>query len=249
MAGRRLPRWLVGSRFRARCQSDAAAGLYAAAMSGYLRYLAPRIADLRRGMPQEVARLRVEATSSGQHRRTPGLVADLMMGLDTFVAFAGEVGALTTSDAAALRDRAWHALGKAAQAQAEYQAAADPVRRYLELLGAAVASGRAHVAALAGGSPGDGWGWRGADPMGDRIGWKDGEDLLLEPDAAYAVAQRLAGESRSSSAMSPAARRRGTLSTPRRSRPRSRRTWTGTWPIPRCCFRNLGNPNSKWTCV
>ncbi len=192
----------------ARCQAAAAAGLYAQAMSGFVRWLAPRIVDLRRGMPHEVARLRGEATRSGQHRRTPGLVADLMMGLDTFVAFAGEVGALTTSEAAALRDRAWSALGKAAQAQAEYQAAADPVRRYLELLGAAVASGRAHVADLAGGPPGDGWGWRNGDPCGDRIAWLDGDDLLLEPDAAYAVAQRLAGAGGESIGVSEATLRR-----------------------------------------
>lgn len=191
-----------------RCQADAAAGLYALAMSGFLRWLAPRIADLRRDLPRRLAELRTRAAKSGQHRRTPGLVADLAFGLNTFAEFCLDVGASTAVEADALRDRAWIALGKAAQAQAEYQAAADPVRRYLELLGSAVASGRAHVASLSGDSPGPGWGWRDGSPNGDRIGWLDGNELLLEPNAAFAAAQKMASGGGDTIAVSEATLRR-----------------------------------------
>src|SRR5262249_18280022 len=73
---------------------------------------------------------------------------------------------------------------------------------FLELISAALASGRAHVASIAGDPPGtaEAWGWRwgGGDgpnekrPYGERIGWIRGDDLFLEPEASYAVAQRLA---------------------------------------------------------
>ena len=57
-------------------------------------------------------------------------------------------------------------------------------------------SGRAHVAAPDGTVPADpaGWGWRSDDKgdwraRGDRIGWLDGEDLYLEPEAAEFLVQ------------------------------------------------------------
>ena len=59
----------------------------------------------------------------------------------------------------------------------------------------------AHVADASGDRPqqAKGWGWRRQDarwePRGDRVGWIQGHDLFLEPEAAFAVAQRLAQES------------------------------------------------------
>ncbi|MGH2690291.1 MAG: hypothetical protein ACRDKW_16015, partial [Actinomycetota bacterium] len=43
------------------------------------------------------------------------------------------------------------------------------------------------------------WGWRRDtygtwEPKGERVGWLDGEHVYLEPDAAYAVVQRLGQE-------------------------------------------------------
>ena len=74
------------------------------------------------------------------------------------------------------------------------------------MLQAAVAGGRAHVAAPEGQEPGDPerWGWRlktiGTgqherdewQPHGERIGWVDGNNLYLQPDVAYAEAQKVA---------------------------------------------------------
>lgn len=75
-------------------------------------------------------------------------------------------------------------------------------------MNSALASGRAHVAGPEGGEPTtpEAWGWRevviGAGdnerqewrPQGERVGWIDGDDLYLQPDAAFAVAQRLSRE-------------------------------------------------------
>ncbi len=90
---------------------------------------------------------------------------------------------------------------EAAARQRQHQAASDPVGRFLDLLRAALADGSAHIATVDGlmprPNPGA-WGWRADEdqteirPQGVRIGWIRGEDLGLEWDSSYAVAQRLA---------------------------------------------------------
>jgi hypothetical protein len=73
----------------------------------------------------------------------------------------------------------------------------------LRLLQSAISNGSAHLAhPKENGAPGDAvkWGWRkkpGATeeevyPMGDCIGWAKAPHVYLDPDAAYAVAQKLA---------------------------------------------------------
>ncbi len=93
----------------------------------------------------------------------------------------------------------WNALGEAAAAQAGHQHASEPARRFVELISSALASGRAHVACPAGKKPDvPGWGWRTTDyrdiHQGRQIGWLDGEDVYLDPDASIAVAKLLAEE-------------------------------------------------------
>jgi hypothetical protein len=85
----------------------------------------------------------------------------------------------------------------------------EPTRRFRELLSAAIASGRAHVANSEGGEPEvpEAWGWRQATvgsgdfernewrPQGERVGWLEEEDLYLEPEAALAAVQKQARDS------------------------------------------------------
>ena len=84
---------------------------------------------------------------------------------------------------------------------------ANPVLRYLELIGSAIAAGRAHIASPDGEEPHkpEAWGWRltvvGSAqneshvwrPQGDRIGWIDEGELYLDPSASYRAAQAMAG--------------------------------------------------------
>jgi hypothetical protein len=182
------------------CQGDAEEGRYAQALAGFVRWLAPRYDEQHRWLRTRVAELRQEASGEGQHRRTPEIVAHLTAALDCFLDYAHEAGAISEAEARALRKRAWKALGGAAQAQHAHQATGDPAERFLELFRAALAAGRAHVAGADGHEPdmAPSWGWRMLDraydwrPQGDRVGWLDGEHLYLQPDASYAVAQRLA---------------------------------------------------------
>jgi hypothetical protein len=186
------------------CQRDAAGGLHASAMSGFVRWLATSYEDLRASLKEERAALREWAALSAQHKRTLRIVADLALGLRYFLLFAHDAGALTAEEAERLWLRGWAALGDAAAAQGQHQAAGEPTRRFCELLSAAIASGRAHVAGPEGDEPEKpgAWGWRRATvgtgdyereewrPLGERVGWVEKESLYLLPEAAYAAVQK-----------------------------------------------------------
>jgi hypothetical protein len=192
-----------------RCQEAAADGLYALAMSGYLRWLAERYEGLQERLKEERAELRALASTSAQHRRTPGITADLALGLRYFLNFARESQAISTQEAGKLWEKGWRALGAVASAQLQHQVADEPTRRFRELLGAAVASGQAHVADPKGDEPKGSdpraptaWGWREVTvgtgeherdewrPQGNLVGWVEEDSLYLEPESAYAAAQR-----------------------------------------------------------
>jgi hypothetical protein len=180
------------------CQRNAADGLYAGALAGYLRWLAARYAAIRDGLRSEVAALRERAQSDGLHARTPGILADLATGWRHWLDYAVAAGALDAAERDALDRRVWAALAEAGSGQAEHVAAAEPCGCFLRLLAGALASGRAHCAAPDGGRPDspDAWGWRATDdgwePLGRRVGWIDGVDVYLEPEAAYAEAHEMA---------------------------------------------------------
>jgi len=61
---------------------------------------------------------------AGQHARTPGIVADMALGIRFFLDFAQEARALTAKEASALWDRGWHALSEVAAEQADHISAA-----------------------------------------------------------------------------------------------------------------------------
>jgi hypothetical protein len=190
------------------CQGDAAAGKYAAALAGFLRWLAPQYDAIRGRLRAETAELRDKARGDGQHARTPGIVADLALGLRYLLDFARSAGAISETERSELWERGWAALAEAGAAQAGQIATAEPAGLFLRLLAAALASGRAHVAARDGNEPANAqaWGWRqrtigaGANargewqPQGQRVGWLEGDNLYLEPEASYAAAQELARE-------------------------------------------------------
>src|SRR5205823_11552060 len=184
------------------CQAHAGAGRLAQALAGFLRWMAGRYETTQDQFQTLLPKLRARAAASGAHRRTPEIVANLAGGFGLFLSFAHSTGAITDAEHAELLARSWRALGEAARAQAAHQAPAEPARRFLELPAGAMSSGRAHVAAPDGNRPGAGggaWGWRlnaygTHEPMGDRVGWLEGDALYLDPDAAYAAVQRLGQE-------------------------------------------------------
>ncbi len=125
------------------CQQDAARGLYAASLAGFVRWLAPRYGEALAGLRQERAAIRARAEKEGQHARTPDIVANLALGLRYLLDFAAYVGAVTDEECKALKRRGWAALLEDAEGQAAHLAAAEPGGQFVRLLAAAVASGPA----------------------------------------------------------------------------------------------------------
>jgi hypothetical protein len=189
-------------------QQDGSQGLYAQAMAAYLQWLAPRYADLRDQLGTERTALRDKAAGSEGHARTPGIVTDLALGWKYFFAFAVDSGAITSEERNELTRKIWKWLLKAAADQEAEIAAQDSASRFVELLASTIASGRAYLTNRDGYEPPEkaSWGWRSEDvgvggnsdirwrPQGKHVGWVDGPDLYLDPEASYAEVQRFGDE-------------------------------------------------------
>lgn len=183
------------------CQSDATEGAYARANAAMIRWLAPRLDEVRERVRQDAAALR-GAIPAGTHRRSPDAVARLGAALRVYLEFVREVGALTDTEATALWERTWPVLTDTVSGQQEHQREQEPAERFLALLRAALVAGRAHVASPEGRPPRiapERWGWAPREdgsllPRGDLVGWVDGGDLLLEPQVAYRAVQAFAAD-------------------------------------------------------
>jgi len=230
-----------------RCQADAADGLFAGAMAGYVRWLAADIEDLRRRLAKERAEIRERVFKEGMHRRTPAIVADLALGARYFLQFAVAAGAISPETSERLGREWWEAIRNAAEEQALHQAGTDPVERFRALLVSAISSGRAYLAAAPDGErPSDPqrWGWRlresGSEtyprqewePRGEKIGWVGGDDLYLVPDAAFTVTQRIASDQGAPITVSSATlwrrlKERGLVASPYPQRAQTRRALEG----------------------
>ncbi len=211
-----LSRGDIDPKHLSKCQNLAGDGVYAEALSGFIAYIAPRYADIKANLRTQINEFRDVMDVGDKHRRTPEIIANLAVGLHWFLECAVDCGVLTPEERMALWIRGLRGLNKAANAQASHQKSSDPVNRFIELLSAALASGKAHLASMDGGEPQNAadWGWResssigeyshgGMRPQGDRIGWIDGEDVYLQPDAAHSVARRIGSETGDSIVLNP----------------------------------------------
>jgi len=169
-----------------RCQRAGREGLFAEAMAAYLQWLAPQYGSIKRKLPGLISKFRAQAERSQQHKRTAEIVANLWVGINYFLKFAVESGAISVSNRSMMKQAAWKALGVAAKKQNLQQAGEDPVRRFVELIGAAIATGRVQLGDLENGKSREG--------KTECVGWTDTEYVFLDPDLSFAAAQKLASE-------------------------------------------------------
>jgi hypothetical protein len=188
-------------------QRALAQGTYAAAMAGYIRYIAEHFADLRTVVPLLFHEARAQLLATSLHARLPGTQAHLLVGWTIFLRFAVACGAITQTEADAIWARVLTALGaRAAQTQQEV-ADEHAAERFLALLGSVLSQKRAYLTTPQGGRPEEAgrWGWEAMavtindaqhhPPSGKPvIGWVQGHDMYLDPEAAYAAVQDLAHE-------------------------------------------------------
>ena len=183
-------------------QAEAAAGLYAEATAAFISWMLTQWEAIRSHFPRRVTELRMILSASALHRRTPDITAQLIAAVEVYLDFAVHVAAITQGDADALWTRSWRELTNLAATQANKQASNDPVARYLELLGAALSSGAAHLLATNGQPPTDAeaWGWRPVaegrfEARGQQIGYVENESVYLIPTAALYCAKQIGRDS------------------------------------------------------
>jgi hypothetical protein len=129
-------------------------GRLACAMGGFVLWMAGQYEDLQRRFQAGVREVPRQTQQSGVHARTPRALAELSMAWKLFLEFALESGAITLSENAELEHRQERAFEEIGSLQSIYQENGDPARRFLFLLRAALACGRAHVANSQGKSAG-----------------------------------------------------------------------------------------------
>ncbi|HXM55235.1 MAG TPA: hypothetical protein VOB72_07575 [Candidatus Dormibacteraeota bacterium] len=111
-------------------QEQARAGKFAAAMAGYLRWLAPTYEHEAERVRSRVQELRQAAIPGAAHPRTVHMIANLAVGLERFLQFAEHVGAVDASYRREVWRRGWLALVDLGEAQARhFPLDAKPVRR------------------------------------------------------------------------------------------------------------------------
>ncbi len=185
------------------CQQLAREGSYARSMAAFLVWVAKHYDRVQEELEQRRTSLRSQILQGSLHLRTPELVANLGAGMQIFLRFAASSSFITTEQEQQIWTEVWTRLMEAGRAQTAYQLGAESANRYIQLLIAAISSGKAHVASMEGDAPLDAgaWGWRPHEvtssgytntewrPQGTRIGWVDGDDVFLQPDASFQCAQ------------------------------------------------------------
>lgn len=170
-------------------RAQAAAGLLPQAMSAYIAWLAPKMATLGAALREAFLRYRT-ARSDGAvaHRRVPQNLAQLAIGLDTYLDFAEAIGAVTAEIRQTLETRVSAVLTDLAEQQQQALAVERPVERFLRgLLALLMSKQNVLVDKMAVDT---------AEPP-IMLGWADEAWLLLIPEASYrAIARfyREAGE-------------------------------------------------------
>ncbi len=186
-----------------KCQSEARAGLFSAALAGFIRWLAPSYGDYLTNAHTAQEQSRNKNSRVGRHLRTSSTLGELLLGLRAFRQYAIDTGAISEIQAEQYR-RDWDtALESIALEQHSLQQSGEPATRFVELLRASIAHGDSHIAAIDGAEPLNpaAWGWRSFiigtgeflrsewRAQGKSVGWVDEVNLYLEPDAAYAAVQ------------------------------------------------------------
>jgi len=180
-------------------------------MSAYLKWLAPRMDDLKKEFPKMITVLRdaaIQDRIAPSHPRAPEIFANMVAGVEIFMDFMIDADLLTIEQSNIVLSDIEEYLKNAFSEQAAYQVEQDETVRFLELLRAAFASGNAHIASRLKQAPPlsrpYSWGWRSNEvdstgekiykPMGDCIGWlcEEKREVLIEQNAAFKVVQQFA---------------------------------------------------------
>jgi hypothetical protein len=133
-----------------RAQKMASDGVFASVMSAFVKWLAPQIADLK--ISDEIKTLFEKKRSEymellrerGVHERVSGALADLYIGFEFLMRFASSIG-VTKEKITEYRAKFDTILLDLGKAQAQYTRSEEPTTQFIDLVGALLVSGRAHI--------------------------------------------------------------------------------------------------------
>lgn len=191
-------------------------GQFAGLMSAYLQWMASNLDRLKSEFPALVVQLADSGTArqlASSHPRAPGIYANMVAAVEIFAEFLQDTGLMGLVEINAMQGGIEQALQSAFEGQRNYQDDQDPCLRFIELIQSALAAGDAHLPdkntqeAPKVRPHACGWGRSGPGsedytPNGKRIGWFDppkvphSAKVYLLPDAAFEVAQGIAGRQR-----------------------------------------------------
>lgn len=176
-------------------QLKASSGVYAQAMSSYLKWIAPQYEQLLSELPQYRIKLRKHVQST--HKRIGDHAVELAIGFQMFLRFANDSQVFSKDESDKLFEELWEVLVQVLKTQESHQSDSDPVILFFELLISALASGEAHIAGSDGSFPfqGQAWGWRERGEewfsQGVRVGWIEGENVYLDRPASLRVIEKI----------------------------------------------------------
>ncbi len=192
-------------------QDHAVNGRLAEAVGCFCQWLAPRIPELKRQLPERRNQLRNEISASA-HTRHPETLAELMITAELFAEFASAQGVNLPGDWLADISAALLETGRD---QHQAIAAEEPAARFVRLVESALASGRCHLKPMDGQSLPNledftsyGWqlqtvglgknerqDWHECGPAIGRFKRGDSSPgIYLDPESSYGLVQRLAAE-------------------------------------------------------
>ena len=191
-------------------QQHATNGRLAEAAGCFCQWLAPRLPALKKQLPERRNQLRNQINASA-HSRHPDTLAGLMITAELFAEFASAQGVNLPGDWLA---DITAALMQAGQDQQQAIATEEPAGRFVRLIESALASGRCHLKPMDG-KPlpsyedftAYGWqlkiagfgdkersDWHECGPAIGRFKRDNTPGIYLDPEASYALAQRIAEE-------------------------------------------------------
>jgi hypothetical protein len=164
-------------------QNKACAGAYAKAMRGFIAWLAPRYEEVQASLEAKRLAFSREVSTEGLHPKVASLYGDLRIGLEAFLDYATEKGAITTEERISLEARALVAIVAAISEQANLIKEDDPVERFRNLLTEALERSEARLST----DP-----YSKGEGDGEFIGWKTDDGIYLKGQAALSLAKRVA---------------------------------------------------------
>jgi hypothetical protein len=157
------------------------------AMCAYIGWLGPKMDEIQARLRDEYEANRTRVTTGKEHLRVPGVVANLLVGIDYGLKFAEELGSISQGEATELRSRCWNALLELGHAQAQSVEGERPTRRFLSVLSTLLAQGKAMLLHAKDSCT--------SVPNGTSlIGWQDEDFIYLLHAAAYQMVVRFCRE-------------------------------------------------------